>query len=797
MNRHYTYLGYLFLVGWGLLLALPAAQAQLNVNAAGVDFTISFEATLSGVNEGQFDGSGFAPAPATGQLDSDAWAITGPSDGALAFGGTKTSGDYARGLSTGSISTGGIYAFDTGANVILGFQPSGSDLTPGTITLRIQNNTGAPVTSLIVSYDIFELNNENRSTSLNFEYSEDDDDMSYTPAVALNFTSDLAGDTSPGWLSFNRMITINGLNIANGAFYYLRWTTADVLGSGSRDELGIDNITVNANSSVAACPEPANQPTSLNLMPGVNSISGSFTPATGSPNADGYIVLRSTIPSPGCAPTDGVTYTAGQTIGGCTVAAVGVSTLFLDSGLASSTTYYYFVFSYNQTGGFNCPNYLITTPLNDSATTTSGGGGGGGVLSLETQFINPCGNDGDNEFVVATTSGTPVNINDIAIGSVDPVNGIQDNFNYWWAGSNVPSGPNPTFTGNPENCGSLFCYGFLYPSIPADQTTINMLISDLNSAAGCNVFLPVPNSDLIPANANVIFFLGAEGGFDNEIANLNFNNHCSGGVPIAQYYTVIGTGSSGSGYFSNSAPRTSKIFSYDGTGSYTMASNYVESSQSYSNPSDPPCNNNDPVVITGGLNPTFTCGGACVPAPNVILPVTLLDFQARKQGGVTLITWATAGEQNNDYFAIERSLDGRQFYEIGRVDGGGTIDIARTYRFTDHEPLRGVNYYRLRQVDYDGARQYHRVAAVTFEGPGFDFQLAPVPAQAELQLSLTRRAEADLPVEVLNLAGQVVRRMVLPAGEKTMLIDVSLFHAGQYFVRVTGREAVLKRFFKL
>ena len=248
--------------------------------------------------------------------------------------------------------------------------------------------------------------------------------------------------------------------------------------------------------------------------------------------------------------------------------------------------------------------------------------------------------------------------------------------------------------------------------------------------------------------------------------------------------------------FSNSATRTSKIFSYDGAGDYLDISNYVVSSQVYTDPSQPPCNNNDPVVITGGSTPTFSCGGSCVPTPNVILPVNLIDFQARKVRETALLTWATAGEQNNDYFAIERSADGRSFTEVGRVHGSGTTDAEQYYSFTDEAPLPGLNYYRLRQVDFDGAQEVHRVVVLKFNTSSLDFQLSPVPALSELRLDLFTPTDHPIQLAVMNMTGQVVMQAALPAGVSRKTLAIGELAAGQYLVRLTGKETMLKRFFK-
>ena len=193
-------------------------------------------------NFATFTGTGFAPSPAAGQLDSDVWKVTGFSGGTLNFGGTQTGGDFARGASTGGEGAGGIYSFDVGGgNTTLGVQPGGSDFTPGSMIVKIQNNTGAVLTSVDVSYDIYYNNNATRGNSFNFSYSSDD--ITYTDVVALNFTSPAAVDAL-GWQTVAKTTTITGLSIAVGDFLYISWTGDDDAGGGSRDEFGLDNVSV-------------------------------------------------------------------------------------------------------------------------------------------------------------------------------------------------------------------------------------------------------------------------------------------------------------------------------------------------------------------------------------------------------------------------------------------------------------------------------------------------------------------------------------------------------------------------
>ncbi len=227
-----------------LVLILPfLASAQLVITNPSATYTIDFDNTVSGVNNGQFTGAGFAPSPSAGQLDSDAWRVTGLSDGDGTWGGTHTSGDFARGQSNGNETTGGVYAFQTSTgDYCLGIQPTGNDFTPGDFTLRIQNNTGQVITQLQISYEIKVRNDQDRSNSFNFSYSTDD--ATYTPVPALDYASPGQADPSPSWVTESRSTTLTGLNVPNGSFLYLKWTGDDVSGTGSRDEFGLDDVVI-------------------------------------------------------------------------------------------------------------------------------------------------------------------------------------------------------------------------------------------------------------------------------------------------------------------------------------------------------------------------------------------------------------------------------------------------------------------------------------------------------------------------------------------------------------------------
>ena len=102
------------------------------------------------------------------------------------------------------------------------------------------------------------------------------------------------------------------------------------------------------------------------------------------------------------------------------------------------------------------------------------------------------------------------------------------------------------------------------------------------------------------------------------------------------------------------------------------------------------------------------------------LPIDLIYFRAQNEDKSVDLFWETATETNNDFFTIERSLDGINFESIANIKGAENSSIALTYQFTDTNPLSGTSYYRLKQTDYDGQSELFNSVAVNHEEVGVD-----------------------------------------------------------------------------
>jgi hypothetical protein len=124
---------------------------------------------------------------------------------------------------------------------------------------------------------------------------------------------------------------------------------------------------------------------------------------------------------------------------------------------------------------------------------------------------------------------------------------------------------------------------------------------------------------------------------------------------------------------------------------------------------------NDNVLKTftwNGLTTFSDFSGAGDGSP---LPVTWLNFDAQFNNSTNNVdvTWTTASEINNDYFEVLRSNDAINFSVIGTVDGAGNSSLIKEYVFEDTNPLAGVSYYKVRQVDFNGIGDYTEIRAVS------------------------------------------------------------------------------------
>jgi len=167
------------------------------------------------------------------------------------------------------------------------------------------------------------------------------------------------------------------------------------------------------------------------------------------------------------------------------------------------------------------------------------------------------------------------------------------------------------------------------------------------------------------------------------------------------------------------------------------------------------------------------------------LPVELLTFTGERDRDEVVLRWTTASEVNNDHFTLERSTDKEKFISIGRVDGSGNSTVNNEYSFTDKEPGRGINYYRLVQMDYDGHATEYPVVALRFDAEDRT-ELFPNPVKDISQLSYNSDIDKIIHVKVFDAKGQLLvsGEERVRKGNNAIAIDLASLPQGVYFMQI-------------
>jgi len=307
--RNKLFFAFLMLFG-----TLQFTHAQVSITNAAptatVNFSNSMQTSVGTSPSTAYEGDGFEPNPTMpGRLNSNAWEVKGWSFGNCLFGGVQTVDDFGRGSVTGGVITPGMYAFTelpgSVANPAMMIQPGTADFNPGSVALRIRNNGTSNLTQIAIDYNVFIRNDENTSTSFNFSHSADN--IVYVNEPLLDYTSPDVADAFQ-WINISmapsRTCIINGLNIPPGGYYYVRWSSALVTGTGESDEFGLDDIVI---TGTYGSPAPEANVTCY----GNTLLSGDVTPTP----AEGTDFAPSYAPMSTLLTTLQITYTI-QNLGG-------------------------------------------------------------------------------------------------------------------------------------------------------------------------------------------------------------------------------------------------------------------------------------------------------------------------------------------------------------------------------------------------------------------------------------------------------------------------------------------------
>lgn len=179
-----------------------------------------------------------------------------------------------------------------------------------------------------------------------------------------------------------------------------------------------------------------------------------------------------------------------------------------------------------------------------------------------------------------------------------------------------------------------------------------------------------------------------------------------------------------------------------------------------------------------------------------LLPIVLTKFTSTKKNNEINLDWQTTSELNNSHFEIEQSTDSKTWKAIGKATGAGTTDEVQNYSYTDKTPNQGINYYRLKQVDYDGAFDYSSIVSVVL-GKDESINIYPIPVADQAVFEFQTEQKKGTILSIYNINGQLVKQTTLNENSSMIEIILSDLVTGMYFLQTTtNKTQIVQRFIK-
>lgn len=171
-----------------------------------------------------------------------------------------------------------------------------------------------------------------------------------------------------------------------------------------------------------------------------------------------------------------------------------------------------------------------------------------------------------------------------------------------------------------------------------------------------------------------------------------------------------------------------------------------------------------------------------------ILPIELAEFTGWYNGLANELHWKTYSEVNADKFEVEKSIDGTAFNYIGEVSAHGYSSTMHAYEFYDYNQLSGVQYYRLRMIDFDGSFKLSNIISIDADGSGVHAILIyPNPVQNNLHLEIISSADTKIVLRIYDVLSKLVFENIqsIQPGKNSMDINSTSLAKGSYQIAVT------------
>jgi hypothetical protein len=199
-------------------------------------------------------------------------------------------------------------------------------------------------------------------------------------------------------------------------------------------------------------------------------------------------------------------------------------------------------------------------------------------------------------------------------------------------------------------------------------------------------------------------------------------------------------------------------------------------------------------ISAGAMTGSADCGGVAFGGNLAVLPIELIDFNASCLTNGIQLNWSTASEIENDYFLVDKSLNGIDWQQVAKVGGNGTSNSINKYIHIDYTAnSNGLVYYRLSQVDKDRKTTIFKMIDVICSNVPDKMILYPNPASTELNIHLdVNAASANNIIKLINNIGETVMetKVDLTKGFNSFIFPVD-FQSGTYTILFSSENIVV------
>ena len=206
---------------------------------------------------------------------------------------------------------------------------------------------------------------------------------------------------------------------------------------------------------------------------------------------------------------------------------------------------------------------------------------------------------------------------------------------------------------------------------------------------------------------------------------------------------------------------------------------------------------NGPATYTATV--TDACGTVRTATFIITCPLALDmgNFEAAHSGKDVQLSWSTNYEKENQHFAVMRAGSDLNFEEIGQVLSQGNSETPQFYTFMDREPLQGISYYQLKNVDINGQATLSDIRSIETNPSGKTISVSPNPNNGQFSLELAIQKTGNYSIQIVSSEGKVVYQtnLLLESGNHVLPMNKVALLKGTYLVRATNEKTELQEKF--